>query len=302
MLIELLEAHSKILAECAIAERLRRNPEITLHPTLYNTPLIYGPDDAKRQMAALYEEYLATASAANLPILLTAPTWRLDVDRVAKAGVPSTINTDAVAFLKGIGETAPNAKPVLVGALTGPRNDCYRPDLAPEADDAEAFHARQIGELAATRVDFLLAQTLSSVVEALGVARAMAGTDRPYFISFCTGTNGRVLDGATLPEAMATIDDDPLLQRRPVGYFVNCTHPKFLLDAYTIGELDRLVGIQANASSKDVTALDGSGATEADPIESWSSAMLELHESHGVAILGGCCGTSLPHMQTLSRL
>lgn len=297
MLAELLAAHPKILAECAIAERLRRMPGITLHPTLFNTPLIYGPEEAKRAMSSLYEEYLQTASDAKLPLLLTAPTWRLDATRVAAAGVPETINADAVSFLLEIRDRHPSSAPVLVGALTGPQNDCYRPELAPDAEVAERFHTPQIAALSATAADFLLAQTLPAVREALGVARAMAATDKPYLISFCTGTDGRVLDGTPLPEAMAFIDQH--VSRRPAGYFVNCTHPQFILDAYSPGTLDRLIGIQANASSKDVTMLDGSCATEADPIESWSRAMLELHAKHAVPILGGCCGTTLAQMKSL---
>jgi homocysteine S-methyltransferase len=88
----------------------------------------------------------------------------------------------------------------------------------------------------------------------------------------------------------------------PVGYFVNCTHPAFLLAAYQPGELDRLIGIQANGASRDVTALDGSSATLADPVDTWAAAMLELHERHAVPILGGCCGTSLPHLEALAQI
>jgi homocysteine S-methyltransferase len=300
MLPELLDSHPKILAECAIAERLRRRPDITLHPTLFNTPLIYGPDEARATMASLYVEYLHTASDADLPLLLTAPTWRLDAARVAAAGVPASINTDAVSFLTELRDQHPSPAPVLVGALTGPRNDCYRPDLAPDASVAEAFHSPQISTLASTAADFLLAQTLPSTGEALGIARAMAATDKPYLISFCTGPDGKVLDGIPLPEAMDTLDQQ--LTRPPTGYFVNCTHPQFILDAYPAGTLGRLIGIQANASSKDVTQLDDSSATEADPVDDWARAMLDLHHKHDVKVLGGCCGTSLPHMQAIVAL
>ena len=294
----LLATHPKILAECAVAERLRRMPGITLHPTLFNTPLIYGPEDARRAMASIYQEYLGIAAGAGLPLLLTAPTWRLDATRVAAAGVPETINADAVSFLLEIRASHPSPAPVLVGALTGPQNDCYRPHLAPDADAAEIFHTPQITALAATAADFLLAQTLPALGEALGVARAMAATNKPYLISFCTGTDGRVLDGTPLPDAMDFLDQR--LSRPPVGYFVNCTHPRFLLDAWPPGTLSRLIGIQANASSKDVTRLDGSASTEADSVESWASAMLDLHSTHHVPILGGCCGTTPAHMRSLA--
>lgn len=296
-----LASHPLILAECAIAERLRRQPGVELHPTLHNSPLVYGPSRSREAMASIYLEYMATARKAGLPILLCAPTWRLDAARVAAAGVPRSINTDAVAFLMGLRERAGNqGSQIVIGALVGPKNDCYRPELAPGADEAAAFHHAQIRELASTRAGFLLAQTLPAVDEALGIARAMAATGTPYLISFCTGTDGRVLDGTPLPDAMARLD--AALHTPPVGYFVNCTHPRFLLDAYRPGELARLIGIQANGSSRDVTTLDGSAATVTEPVQTWCAAMRALHEIHAVPILGGCCGTSLPHLEALAGL
>lgn len=294
-----LQNSDRILAECAIAERLRRHPKVELHPTLFNTPLIYGPEHALDIMSGLYREYLEVAREAGRPLLLTAPTWRLDRERIRAADVPESINTDAVEFLLGVASSETSI-PVLVGALVGPRGDCYRPDMAPSTDEAFAFHSHQIQELAATKADFLQAQTLPSVDEALGIARAMAATDKPYVISFCTGTDGRVLDGTPLDTAMQRIDRDPKLKVLPLGYYVNCTHPQFLLDAYQPGTLGRLVGIQANGSSKDVTGLDGAAKTEADPVDNWAEAMLQLHRQHGVMILGGCCGTSVEHLRALA--
>jgi homocysteine S-methyltransferase len=302
MLRQLLADFPRVLAECAVAERLRRMTGVALHPTLYNSPLIYGPESAREAMASIYREYLGIARRSGLPILLTAPTWRLDGSRITAAGVPASIVTDAVAFLMDRRDEVPSDQPpVAIGGLVGPRSDCYRPDLAPSADEAEAFHRPQIEELAGTGIDFLLAQTLPSVVEAAGIARAMSQTGTPFLISFCTGTDGNVLDGTPLPEAMARIDAMFLPESRPAGYFVNCTHPGFLLAAYRPGELARLIGIQANGSSRDVTRLDGSAATVADPVEAWAASMLELHHEHQVPILGGCCGTAGGHLEALAR-
>ncbi|PXA05081.1 homocysteine methyltransferase [Coraliomargarita sinensis] len=300
MLIGLFEKHPKILIECAIAERLRRMPEVELHPTLFNTPLIYGPEAACESMTALYREYIDTAAEADLPLLLTAPTWRLDPARIATADVPAGINSDAVNYLIGVRDDHAGASPVMVGALTGPRGDCYRPEEAPDTDTAERFHSTQIGELAYTAADFLLAQTLPAVKEALGIAKAMAKTDKPYFISFCTGTDGKVLDGTSLSEAMTGIDR--AVPRPPLGYFVNCTHPGFITPNYPPGSLERLVGIQANGSSKDVTRLDASSETQADPVVDWAQAMSELHTTHNVSVLGGCCGTGLAHLKSLAQI
>ena len=301
MLSKLLSENSLILAECAIAERLRRIKEVELHPTLFNTPLIYGPRPAREQMTNLYREYLTIADQAGLPLLLTAPTWRLDARRVEQAGVPSSINTDAVDYLCGVRDAFVSRSPVLVGALVGPKEDCYRADLSPETEEAEAFHLPQIDELANSQAEFLLAQTMSSVREARGIARAMSRFDKPYLISFCARPDGSLLDGTRLDEAMAQLDNDNRIERKPAGYSVNCTHPSFLLQSYEPGTLDRLVGIQANGSSKDVTKLDGSGQTEADPVDQWAASMRALHTIHEVPILGGCCGTGEAHLKALAE-
>ena len=285
-----------------MAEPLRRMPGIELHPTLFNTPLIYGPDDHTQALVSVYQDFLAVASKAHLPLLMTAPTWRLDAHRVAGADVPVTINVDAISFLKGLCHGAENDAAVLLGALTGPKNDCYRAEQAPGPEEAAAFHEPQIYELGATSLDFLMAQTLPAIREAIGIAQVMAQTNTPYIISFCVGPDGNVLDGTPLHIAMDLIDQHRLLKRPPVGYFVNCTHPQFLIDAYPEGGLDRLIGIQANGSSKDVRTLDGASETEADPISSWANAMQDLHELHTVPILGGCCGTTTEHLQALANL
>lgn len=303
LLTSLLANSPRILAECAVAERLRRLPEVVLHPTLFNSPLVYGPDPSRNAMAAIYREYLEVARLARLPLLLTAPTWRLDATRVAEAGVPASIVADAVSFVMARRDEAPpDQPPVAIGGLIGPRSDCYRPDLAPPTREAEIYHQPQIDQLVAAGVDLLSAQTMPSVAEAAGIARAIATTGVPCVISFCTGTDGRVLDGTPLPEAMACIDALCPQPHRPIGYFVNCTHPRFLLSAYRPGDLTRLIGIQANGSSRDVTQLDGATATVADPVDSWAAAMLELQLNHQVSILGGCCGTNRTHLEALAAM
>ena len=127
----------------------------------------------------------------------------------------------------------------------------------------------------------------------------MSTTGKDYVISFCVGTDGNVLDGTSLPKAFEVIDNDPLIASPPTAYYVNCSHPSFITNRYQAGELDRLKGIQANGSSLDVTSLDGADCTQVDSIESWAKAMSDLHQTHDLQILGGCCGTSLPHFEAL---
>ncbi|MBK8994056.1 MAG: hypothetical protein IPM40_21585 [Gammaproteobacteria bacterium] len=96
MFSSLLARHPLILAECAVAERLRRLPGVELHPTLYNSPLVYGPSRSREAMASIYLEYIATARKAGVPILLSAPTcgsmpraWPLPECRPPSTPMPS---------------------------------------------------------------------------------------------------------------------------------------------------------------------------------------------------------------------
>ncbi len=298
----LLEEFPLILAEAAIAERLRRMNDVTLHPLLFNTPLIYDPSDTQK-MGALYLQYIELARKHQLPLMLSAPTWRLDRDRIAEAGVPSSINTDAVNYMLGIRDKAlikEGSPPIKVGGLLGPKNDCYTPEQALPTEQAEAFHQTQAQELSAAGVDFLVAQTLPSVDEALGLARVMTATGTPSIISFCINRSGQVLDGQSLDEAFHTIDselDQPLL-----GYMVNCAYPSFLCPEQQSNDvLSRLIGFQANASSLDVCELEKATATQQDTIEDWGDKMIELNRDHGVSILGGCCGTTDEHLRYIAE-
>ena len=103
MLKTLLSEQRFILSEAAICERLRRMENITLHPTLFDAPLIYDPE-ASEVLARIYREYIDIAREHNLPILIAAPTWRLDAEKLPAADVPQTMIQDAVDFIRGISD------------------------------------------------------------------------------------------------------------------------------------------------------------------------------------------------------
>ncbi len=295
---QLLANNPFILMEGAIVERLRRPGQVHLHDTLLNAPLIYDPE-AGAIMGDVYRQYMDVAQRAGLPILVLTPTWRADKARVAASGVSDTINIDAVAFMRDLRDAAPYRDTVVkIGGLIGCRNDCYRPEEALSASEAERFHAWQIKQLVAGEVDFLIAETLPNVQEALGIAKAMAATGVPYIISFVISRDGRVLDGSGLEEAIELIDS--ATQSPPLGYMINCAYPSFLCpEEQPKAVFNRLIGYQANASSLDHCDLDNADELHADDIAEWGQLMLTLNDTYGVKILGGCCGTGVEHLQYL---
>ena len=149
-------------------------------------------------------------------------------------------------------------------------------------------------------VDFLLAATLPAVSEATGIALAMEKTTLPFIISFVVNRNGYILDGSSLEKAFMEIDS--ICSRPPLGYMINCAYPSFIkAESQPKAALSRLIGYQANASSRDHSELDGAKSLQADDIKDWGERMLELNRKYDVKMLGGCCGTGFEHLQYIIR-
>jgi len=291
----LLENHDLILAEAAIVEPLRRRADVELHPSLVHAPLIYDEAGGKL-LRGLYEDYIAIASGAELPFLMCTPTWRTDRERVKESGCPESINRDAVRFLQEIRQTRGGIK---IGGIIGCKNDAYLPEEGLSISEAESYHSWQIAELAEGGADFLIAETIPKVEEAIGIAKAMEGTGEPYFISFVINREGRVLDGSALHEAVDRVDS--AVARRPLGYMINCAYPTFLRAAKQPPALfDRLVGCLANASSLDHCDLDSSEKLQTESVDEWAVEMLLLNRKHGIKVLGGCCGTGVEHLRRIT--
>ncbi len=295
-----LNDHQLILMEAAVIEMLRRSENITLHPYLENSLLIYE-EKGKEALSALYRSFIQIAHDAEVPITVCTPTWRASKDRISAAHITSDINGDAVNFLAQLrSQWKPWDANILIGGLIGCKNDCYKPEEGLSQSEAKTFHRWQITRLAVKGVDFLLAATLPALSEATGIALAMAETGIPFVISFVIDKKGRVLDGNSLENCFKTID--ATCSRPPLGYMINCAYPSFLNpDSQPPSVLSRLIGYQANGSSLDHRQLDGSVNLQADDVSDWGNLMITLNRKYGVKILGGCCGTNFRHLRYITN-
>ncbi|MCU7797286.1 MAG: homocysteine S-methyltransferase family protein [Candidatus Thiodiazotropha sp. (ex Myrtea spinifera)] len=295
---QLLQNNQLILMEAAIVEQLRRSTDIQLHDTLVNAPLIYHKE-GQQALTRLYQGYIDIAREAKVPFLMCTPTWRANHSRVIDSGVSPSINSDAVQFMKNISKLTGNRESMIkIGGLIGCKNDCYMPSEGLSITESEDFHSWQINQLAEGGVDFLIAETLPNVEEAIGIAKAMERTGLPYIISFVIDRQGAVLDGTFLSDAVKQID--AATGDNPVAYMVNCAYPTFLNADRQPEELfSRLLGYLANASSLDHCDLDGSDNLESEKISEWGDAMHVLNRAYGISILGGCCGTGPAHLRYL---
>lgn len=292
---KIIEKNKLVLMEAAVVERLRRSYKVNLHPLLVNAPLIYD-GAGKIALEEIYKGYMDIALEARLPFFMCTPTWRASQARIVESKAKTSINIDAVGFMKALRNARQSGRDMIkIGGLMGCKNDCYKPDEGLSVQESEKFHSWQIDQLAGAGVDFLIAQTLPNVEEAKGIARAMEKTGIPYIISFVISRDGHILDGTDLNAAMDYIDSGT--HKNLLGFMVNCAYPSFLCAGKQPPELfNRLIGFQANASSLDHCDLDGADQLVQENVSDWGDEMLTLNRSHGVKILGGCCGTSVEHL------
>jgi len=297
---ELLDQNKLILIEAAIVERLRRSGHVALHPRLVNATLIYD-ESGRAELRKIYQSYIDIARNGNLPLLLCTPTWRANRERVIESGVDENINVDAVKFMNELRRKQGSyTSKIIIGGLIGCKNDCYKPEEALSSIEAAEFHEWQITQLAKANLDFLIAETLPDLQEAIGIAKAMMKTNVPYIISFVINRNGDVLDGTPLVDAIRELDNSVGIE--PLGYMVNCAYPEFLNAAsQPIQLFDRLIGYQANASALDHAELDNCSELQMEDLATWGNEMLNLNKQYGVNILGGCCGTGVDHLKYLVR-
>ena len=194
--------------------------------------------EGRQQLKRYYAAYLSVARDHGTGFVLDSPTWRANPDWGAKLGYDAAalkaINVRSIAFLEELraGWERPGEPCVISGAI-GPRGDGYKAGNM-DADEAEAYHHAQIAAFVEGGADIVTAYTLTGINEAIGVARAARSLGIPAAISFTVETNGRLVKGETLREAIETVDRET---DGSVEYFlINCAHPTHFEDALKAGE------------------------------------------------------------------
>jgi homocysteine S-methyltransferase len=215
------------------------------------------------------------------------------------------VNGECVRFLSRIRDKYGDyGGHVYVGGLMGCQGDAYQPNQALSEPVAAACHRFQAHALALAGVDFLMGSTLPALSEALGMAAAMGETGTPYVLSFVVRPSGELLDGTPLHQAIARID--AAVPAPPVGYMVNCVHPRVFRAAVSCqlaqapASADRLMGLQANTSARPPEGLDELPYLDGDSPEALCEAMIGLYTDLGIRVLGGCCGTDERYLACLA--
>ncbi|MDT5014477.1 MAG: homocysteine S-methyltransferase [Mycobacterium sp.] len=266
-------------------------------------PLLDDPDRRAR-LRRYYDGYLDIARNFGAGFIVETPTWRANPDWAAQLGYSpeqlDAANRSAVALAEDVraAATADGITAVVSGCV-GPRGDGYDPGEAMTPEEAERYHAGQIGTFANTTADQVTAITMTNAEEAIGIVRAAAAAGIPAAISFTVETDGRLPTGQPLREAIEQVD--AATESGAAYFMVNCAHPTHFADVLEQdGPWQRLVGLRANASQKSHAELDEAAELdEGDPTDLGARHVTLRDRLPAVTVLGGCCGTDARHVAAI---
>jgi S-methylmethionine-dependent homocysteine/selenocysteine methylase len=245
--------------------------------------------------------FLALARDIGAGFVLDSPTRNAHPPRAGSLQATEAdlerANHDAVAFIAGLrAEFAGDVAPIVLNGLVGPRGDASAPTTAVGVDEAEDYHATQIGWLADTEVDMVTACTFTESAEATGAVRAARDVDLPIVVSFTVETDGALPDGESLRGAIDAVD--AATDGAAEYFMVDCAHPDHFVGLIEDAAWARRIhGVRANASR----LTDAERDDDNDNDEELAAEYGELFEVMPWLQVLGACGADLRHVVAIAR-
>ncbi len=258
---------------------------------------------------ALHEEYLAAGAD-----LIRTNTFQLNHrtylnvfrnrDHMRHIGAPSleTRATDLITRAVALAQEARARarREVPIAGVMAPLEHCFRPDLAPRADEARREHGEIAATLAAAGVDLLLLESMNTIGEARAAAEAARATGLPVWVSFVLGPEGEILSGESLAEGVRTLE---ALGVDLVA--VNCAPPGDVTAA--VARLKqaatRPIGAWAHIGKFDPPSWKFEFHPQFTGTDAWPPARYaeeaRAWRERGAQLVGGCCGTTPDHIRAL---
>jgi S-methylmethionine-dependent homocysteine/selenocysteine methylase len=284
---EMLTPKRVLILDGAMGTELhRRGADISL--PLWSARAIRTHPEVVRQ---IHLDYLAAGAE-----IITTNTFRTTKRTFRRAGLAdesAVYTAEAVGIAQSAIGTVTDRAVLLAGSMA-PLEDCYRPDLVPTEAELLEEHEELATRLANAGVNLLLLETMGTIREAHAACTAACHTGKDVVVSFLCNRTGNLYGNESLEDAVHAIA--PL---GPTAFSLNCISPRYIDTA-----LDRLqratrlpICVYANVGRAE-DALSGTMVVDISP-----SAYAEYAArwaEHGVAIIGGCCGTRPEHIAEIT--
>jgi S-methylmethionine-dependent homocysteine/selenocysteine methylase len=286
-LASLLAARRPVILDGAMGTELQRRGANTGLPLWSANALLAAPDLVRQ----IHADYIAAGAE-----IITTNTFRTTGRTFRRAFLPDRseeLTARAVALAREA--VAAAGRTVLVAGSMAPLEDCYRPDLVPSDADLRSEHTELAARLANAGVDFILLETMNTIREATAACSAAAATGLDIVVSFICNRNGELYGGDSLAEAIRRIT--------PLGvtaFSINCVSPRLLMAALNIALVTTTLplGVYANIG---IPENERRGWEFTQDLTAREYATYALDWQHqGVAIIGGCCGTTPEYIHALA--
>jgi 5-methyltetrahydrofolate--homocysteine methyltransferase len=281
---ELLDARDVLLADGATGTNYQ---EMGIEPGVAPEEWVF---DAPDRVGDLHRRFVEAGSDLVLTCTFGGSPLRLQDGPLA--GRAAELNGRAVEIARAaVGED------VLVAGSMGPTGQLVEP-LGPLSQDAcVAAFTEQAGALVEGGVDLLVLETFFALDEALWAAEAIrSATDLPLVMSFSFDQGTRTMMG--LSPADVTAATEPL-GVAAVG--ANCgrslADTAQLVSEFLEAGLSSPLWIKPNAG---VPRVVGGGVVYPEDPQSFATQVGEF-AARGARIVGGCCGSTPPHLAALAR-
>ena len=235
------------------------------------------------------------AAGADLVYTCTFGANRLPMTKAGLADRLAELNSRAVTLARE-GVAAAQSKALVVASM-GPTGEMLEPygELTAEAA-GEAFH-EQAQTLAAAGVDGFICETFSDLNEALlAVAAVQSVTALPVIASLAVETSGRTMMGVTPTDAVAQ-----LTAAGAAAVGINCgVGPDVVEQAIRAMQAARPgTRLLAKPNAGLPKVVNGQAVYELLPatLGEFAGRMKSL----GVAVVGGCCGTTPEHIAAMRQ-
>ena len=240
--------------------------------------------------------------------VLETNTFRANRFALREYGLHETVselNRAAAQLAKAVAKSFSTAHhPRFVAGTVGPSG------FLPSSSDPELGqityeelvegYEEQAAALLSGGVDLLLIETGQDILEVraeiTGARRAMAGSGReaPLQVQVTLDTSGRMLLGTDMPSAMVTLE---ALKVDVLG--LNCsTGPDHMRGPIRFLSEHSRTPISVIPNAGIPHNLDGEAVYPLSP-DQLAAAHREFAEEMGVAVVGGCCGTTPDHMKAV---
>jgi S-methylmethionine-dependent homocysteine/selenocysteine methylase len=253
--------------------------------------LIHDPDTVRQ----VHSDYIAAGAD-----VITANNYAVVPKLLARVGMADRLEelTRTACRLAREARNANDRPGVRIAGSLAPLDTTYEANLvAPEDELFETY--LHIVRVLATEVDLVMAETLTTVREAVAAARAAAECGLPVCVSWNLRLDAPVLRGGeSLRQGIEALESLPV-----AGYLVNCVPTGLVQPALELMRscTDRPLGAYANSceTATDQDSLDAHAAHILSPQQYVSAS--ERWVEAGATWIGGCCDTNPAYIAALAE-